>query len=103
MTDNHRRADEHWFLCTCGKHAFVSRRAAKRHARTLGHGSLGVYPCKILAAERPDAAPVYHVGHKPDALRRGRVSRRGIVQLPRGKRDTNPDPTVQIAERKQLL
>lgn len=62
----------HSFCEACGKRSYPSRRAAKTAARHAHKGSMNAYPCP----NRPEGfEPVWHVGHLPDAVRRGWITK----------------------------
>lgn len=51
--------------CPSGKWTYLTRSAAKKHAKRVGDG-LRPYKCH--------ACDLWHVGHKPDATMRGEMS-----------------------------
>lgn len=59
-----------WATCThCGKRSYMTKHTARQARKlTSGHG-LNVYRCD---------SGYWHVGHLPESVRRGRVTRREI-------------------------
>lgn len=62
------RAGSHWVTCqTCGKRRYFSRRDARRVARNTPGHRLNTYQC--------DEQPGWHIGHLPNRVRFGDVTR----------------------------
>lgn len=61
----------------CGKQGFASRRDAKRAARSLGRQYLNSYRCERAVTE------LWHLGHLPTIVKRGRAARDSIHQAVR--------------------
>lgn len=69
--------------CACGKYRYFTRKAAKRAMRRLypdrnNHGRLNAYECRI-------ETNVWHLGHLPEAVKRGDVGRDQIITKPRNR------------------
>lgn len=63
-------AADQWVTCpACGKRAYSTKRSARATRRNVDHAStMNIYAC-------PEAPQYYHVGHIPDAVRAGTVTR----------------------------
>ena len=57
--------------CACGKRMYTSRKGAKAAARQLGYQKCSAYRCQM----DPD---YWHIGHLPEPVIRGRLSRNSI-------------------------
>lgn len=68
-----------WTRCVCGKRAYWSRSEARARKRQhQDRKGLNVYRCNQSRNR------VFHIGHKPKALRRGDITRDEVVQQKRG-------------------
>ena len=63
--------DRTWYFvtCECGKRSYMNRANAKKAARRIDR-SLHAYKCKLSG--------LWHIGHLPDVVRRGHLSREEI-------------------------
>jgi hypothetical protein len=61
-----------WVSCACGKRAWIHRSSARKVAKLTDHAkSMSTYQCALSG--------LWHIGHKPEAVRRDRIARADIT------------------------
>lgn len=80
----------------CGKQMFATRRVAKQQADRLHpDGRLDAYPCTVhqRAGER-----VWHLGHLPDGVRSGEISRDDLAPPSMRVQDDRHSPKRRVSQ-----